>query len=68
MTLTTTPPEPTPSRADFIGWQRGTLELLTIDLMLENTRLRADLRMLLDGHRAALVSITAPAPRAEVLP
>ena len=59
MTTTTTinPHEPTLQRTDFVGWQRETLEQLTLQLMTENTRLRADLRMLLDAHRAALVSV-----------
>ena len=55
---TMTPPEPELSRADFIGWPRETLEKLTLDLMAENTRLRGDIRMLLDAHRQALVSIS----------
>ena len=60
MTITATiiPPEPELSRADFIGWPRETLEKLTLDLMAENTRLRGDIRMLLDAHRQALVSIS----------
>ena len=53
-------------RTDFIGWQRETLEQLTLDLMSENTRLRADLRMVLDAHRAAVVK-TSPADAVEVV-
>jgi hypothetical protein len=65
-TSTMTPPEPTLARTDFVGWQRETLEQLTLDLMTENTRLRADLRMVLDAHRAALVK-TSPADAVEVV-
>ena len=53
-------------RTDFIGWQRETLEQLTLDLMSENTRLRADLRMVLNAHRAAVVK-TSPADAVEVV-
>ncbi len=59
MTTNMTPPEPTLQRTDFVGWQRETLEQLTLQLMSENTRLRADLRMVLDAHRAALVGVRA---------
>jgi hypothetical protein len=55
MTPPMAPPEPTLQRTDFVGWQRETLEQLTLQLMTENARLRADLRMLLDAHRAAVV-------------
>jgi len=57
-TTTTTSPEPELSRTDFVGWSRETLEKLTLDLLAENTRLRGDIRMLLDAHRQALVSIS----------
>ena len=52
-------PEPVLTRADFIGWPRDSLETLTLDLLAENVRMRADIRLLLDAHRAALVSISA---------
>ena len=59
--LGTLPAAPVPAltRADFIGWPRDSLETLTLDLLAENTRMRADIRLLLDAHRAALVSISA---------
>lgn len=67
MTLTSTmfSPVPTLARTDFVGWRRETLEQLTLDLLSENARLRADLRMVLDAHRAAVVK-TSPADAVEV--